>query len=341
MTPVRLTSFSHGAGCACKLGSAELTEILLPLLDHPAATHPDLVVGTATSDDAGVLLLPGSSGQALVQTVDFFTPIVDDAYDWGRVAAANALSDIYAMGATPLTALQLLGWPRETLAFDLAGRVISGGADVMAKAGCVIVGGHSIDDAEPTYGFAVTGLVQIDDVVTNAGARPGDCLVLTKPLGSGIVTTAHKAEQCPADVLTQAIEVMSTLNDVAGSALRSSGANAATDVTGFGLLGHLTEMLNASHVGAEIEVAAVPVMSGVEELLAAGYYSGGSRRNLEAATPRIDGEVASAPLLADAQTSGGLLVALPADHVDRYLGAVADAAVVGACTDRVGRITLV
>ncbi len=340
MKTVRLTSFSHGAGCACKLGSAELTQILEPLLDHPAATHPDLVVGTATSDDAGVLLLPGSSGQALVQTVDFFTPIVDDAYDWGRVAAANALSDIYAMGAVPITALQLLGWPRESLPFQLAGRVISGGADIMAKAGCVIVGGHSIDDAEPTYGFAVTGLVQIEDVVTNAGARVGDVLLLTKPLGSGVVTTALKSGGCPAAVAAQAVEVMSSLNDVAGRSLRPAGASAATDVTGFGLLGHLTEMLNASHVGAAIDVGSVPLMDGVADLYAAGFYSGGSRRNLEAARPRLEGNLDAAPLLADAQTSGGLLVALPAHRVEQYSAAVPGAVVIGRCTGDVGRIAL-
>ena len=310
------------------------------MLNHPAATHPDLVVGAATSDDAGVLLLPGSDGRALVQTVDFFTPIVDDPVAWGRIGAANALSDIYAMGAKPVSALQLLGWPRDVLPFDVAGEVIRGGADVMAEAGCVIVGGHSIDDAEPTYGFAVTGIIDIADVITNAGAQVGDRLVLTKPLGSGVVTTAIKAGVCPPTVLDEMVEVMAALNDVAGSALKPLGAHAATDVTGFGLLGHLTEMLVGAHVGAVINVESVPVVAGVVELLAAGNFPGGSKRNVAAVESRVDGREESVRLLADAQTSGGLLVALTADAATAYMEAVPGATEIGEITDQVGRIRL-
>ncbi len=284
MDSIRLTSFSHGAGCACKLSSLELSQIVGPLLEHPASRHADLIVGVATSDDAGVMRLPGGDGRVLVQTVDFFTPIVDDPGDWGRIAATNALSDIYAMGATPLTALQLLGWPRDTLAFEAASEVVLGGAEVMATAGCVIVGGHSIDDPEPTYGFAVTGLVDESGVITNGGARPGDALVLTKPLGAGIATTAHKAGRCPPGVLDQVVSNMATLNDRAGAALRPNQAHAATDVTGFGLLGHLTEMLEASGVGAVVEMSQVPVIEGIRELYRQGFYPGGSRRNLQAAS---------------------------------------------------------
>lgn len=298
------------------------------------------MVGLGTSDDSGVFLLGEGDGRALVQTVDYFTPIVDDPRDWGRIAAANALSDIYAMGATPLTALQLLGWPRDGLPFELAGEVLTGGADVMASAGCVIVGGHSIDDAEPTYGFAVTGLVEADRVVTNSGAIVGDRLVLTKPLGSGIVATAHKAGSCPPAVLAEAVEVMTRLNDVAGAALHPSAARAATDVTGFGFLGHLSEMLDASGVGAAVDVASVPYLNGVRELHDEGYYPGGSRRNLDAARDRVDGPEDDLALLADAQTSGGLLVALPADSVDEYLGLVAGSVVVGEVTSGTGRIEL-
>lgn len=336
----RLTSFSHGAGCACKLGSAELSRLLAPLLTHPAATHPDLVVGAATSDDAGVMLLPDANGRALVQTVDFFTPIVDDPADWGRIAAANALSDVYAMGATPVSALQLLGWPRDTLPFEAATEVILGGADIMAEAGVVILGGHSIDDEEPTYGFAVTGLVDIDRVVTNAGARPHDRLVLTKPLGAGVVTTAHKAGVCPPEVLERMVEEMTTLNRLAGDALHPAGAHAATDVTGFGLLGHMREMVDASSVGAVVDPARVPIVDGARDLLDQGFLSGGSRRNLEAITPRLAGDLAEATMLSDAQTSGGLLVALPPERLSDYVAAVPGAAEIGFVTDEPGRIEL-
>lgn len=311
------------------------------MLNHPSVRDPGLIVGLATSDDAGVYLLPDARRQALVQTVDYFTPIVDDAYDWGRIAAANALSDIYAMGAAPLTALQLIGWPRDLIPFEVAGRVIEGGADVMAAAGCVVVGGHSIDDREPTYGFSITGLVDPDEVVANSGARAGDRLVLTKPLGTGIIATAHKAGECPVEVLSEAVTTMTRLNDVAGSRLHRHGAHAATDVTGFGLLGHLTEMLEASRVGAVIEVGAVPTLGGVGRLYQQGFYPGGSRRNLEAAIPRLAGETRAAPILADAQTSGGLLVALPEERVDAYLSEVAGAVEIGRLDERVGQIRLV
>ncbi|MGA7271534.1 MAG: selenide, water dikinase SelD [Acidimicrobiia bacterium] len=340
MNSIRLTSFSHGAGCACKLSSVELSQIITPLVEHRASRHVDLMVGLDTSDDAGVMRLPGGDGRALVQTVDFFTPIVDDPGDWGRIAATNALSDIYAMGATPLTALQLLGWPRDTLPFEAASEVVMGGADVMAVAGCVIVGGHSIDDAEPTYGFAVTGLVDQEAVVTNAGARPGDVLVLTKPLGAGIATTAHKAGKCPPEVLARVVSTMATLNDRAGAALRPNRAHAATDVTGFGLLGHLTEILEASGVGAVIEVAKVPVIDGIRLLYEQGFYPGGSRRNLAAVSGRVEGDEDAVAILADAQTSGGLLVALPTDTVDSYLADVSGSEVVGHITDHRGRILL-
>lgn len=298
------------------------------------------MVGIATSDDAGVMRMPGGDGRALVQTVDFFTPIVDDPGDWGRIAATNALSDIYAMGAVPLTALQLIGWPRDTLPFETAAEVVQAGADVMAAAGCVIVGGHSIDDAEPTYGFAVTGLVDQEAVITNAGARPGDGLVLTKPLGAGIATTAHKAGSCPPEVLEQVVEMMSTRNVQAGAALRPNGAHAATDVTGFGLLGHLAEMLDASDTGAAIETARVPIIEGIRHLYDLGFYPGGSRRNLQAVSGRVTGEEDAVALLADAQTSGGLLVALPPDKVDSYLADVPGSVMIGDITDEAGQMVL-
>jgi selenide, water dikinase len=306
------------------------------LRTHPAATHPDLIVGTSTSDDAGVYRLSGD--RALVQTVDFFTPVVDDAYDWGRIAATNALSDVYAMGGTPLTALQMVGWPRGVIPFEVLGDVIRGGADVMAAAGCTIVGGHSIDDAEPKYGFAVTGLVDPGGVVTNAAARPGDVLVLTKPIGTGIIATAIKRGGCPENVAAAAVGWMTLLNEGAALAMRSVGVKAATDVTGFGLLGHLIEITSASVVSAVIDGAAVPVIDGAWGLLDAGYYPGGSERNVDAVKPFLIGspDPRSIRMLSDAQTSGGLLMAVAPNSVDALRTALSGhgmAVVIGSITD--------
>lgn len=281
-------------------------------------SHPDLLVGSSTSDDAGVYRI--APDRALVQTVDFFTPIVDDAYDWGRIAAANALSDVYAMGGEPLTALQLVGWPRDELPFELLTDVLRGGADVMAEAGCVIAGGHSIDDAEPKYGFAVTGWVHPDRVVANRGARPGDRLILTKPLGTGIIATAVKAGSCEPRVLEGAIASMTRLNARAAAAMSRVGVSAATDVTGFGLLGHLHEILTASDVSAVIDVDSVPILPGAWELLDQGFYPGGSRRNGESLTGSVMGaDDRSRMMLWDAQTSGGLLISIARDRVGRLV----------------------
>ncbi len=300
--------------------------------NHTATSHPDLLIGIGTSDDAGVYAL--GDGRALVQTVDIFTPVVDGATDWGRIAAANALSDIYAMGATPLTALQYLAWPRDVLPFDLASEVVSGGMDVMADADCTVVGGHSIDSPEPTYGFAVTGVADSDVLVSNSGGQADDVLILTKPLGMGIITTAIKREKCPSDLADEAIESMATLNAVAGAALRGHHANAATDVTGFGLLGHLREVCEASGVGAVVEFDRVPIMRGVADLLAQGIWAGGSQRNLESLEPTVDSRVDDDQLrlLVDAQTSGGLLVALPEGSSDGYLRAVPGSSIIGRLT---------
>lgn len=328
---VRLTSFSHGAGCGCKLSADELAAIVGPLVEHPAYKANQLVVGIETSDDAGIWRL--DDGTSLVQTVDFITPIVDDAYDWGRIAAANALSDIYAMGGRPMTALQVVAWPREHLPFELLREVMRGGADVLGEAGTTIVGGHSIDDPEPKYGFAITGTV--DQPVTNAGARVGDALVLTKPLGMGIVTTAMKRGICPPGLAQEAVKVMTTLNADAARAVLTAQAHAATDVTGFGLLGHLGELTRASKVGATIEAAAVPVLAGLEELLEAGAFSGGSTRNLASARASITNQGASESMLmilADAQTSGGLIISLPPSKVAEIEELVPSAVVIGVTT---------
>lgn len=292
-------------------------------------THADLLVGIGNSDDAGVFAL--ENGRALVQTVDIFTPVVDSPRDWGRIAAANALSDIYAMGATPVTALQYLAWPRDVLSFDLASEVIAGGLDVMVEAKCTVVGGHSIDGPEPTFGYAITGIADVDSIVTNAGAEAGHVLVLTKPLGIGIITTAIKREACPPEVAAKAVEQMATLNDVAGAALQPHHASAATDVTGYGLLGHLSELCAASDVGATIELDSVPIIPGARELLARRMWAGGSQRNLISVEPDIESgrDVEAWKPLVDAQTSGGLLVALPKERAGDYLDAVPGAVRIG------------
>jgi selenide,water dikinase len=297
-------------------------------------------VGIATGDDAGVFAL--GDGRALIQTVDIFTPVVDSPADWGRIAAANALSDIYAMGGTPITALQYLAWPRDELSFDIATEVVSAGLDVMAQARCTVVGGHSIDSPEPTYGFAVTGTALVDDVVTNAGAVPGDVIVLTKPLGMGAITTAIKRGKCPPELAAEAIELMATLNDVAGAALAAHGAHAATDVTGYGLLGHLQEVCAASGAGATIELDSVPILEGVADLIERGMWAGGSQRNLRWIEPLLetDRTIESVKPLIDAQTSGGLLVFLPEGRVEGYLADVPGAVRVGeVVADKALRVT--
>jgi selenide, water dikinase len=291
-----------------------------------ATEHPDLLVGIAGSDDAGVIRI--SDELALVQSVDFFTPIVDDAALWGRIAAANALSDIYAMGGTPFTALQLLSWPRDTLDWDLAARVIDGGLAVLAEAGCTLLGGHSIDDPEPKYGFAVTGFVHPDRIITNAAGAAGDVLVLTKPLGTGVITTALKAGAAPQATVDRATVVMSRLNREASAAALASGVVAGTDVTGFGLLGHLREIADASGLGAIVDAGAVPIIEGARELAEAGHYPGGSRRNLRSLEDAVDEDGVddtTLRLLADAQTNGGLLLAVDPER----LGVLAERLVEG------------
>lgn len=284
--------------------------------------------------------------RALVATVDFFTPIVDDARAWGRIAAANALSDIYAMGARPLFALNLVGWPREQLPFSLLGEVLGGAAEVAREAGCAIVGGHSIDDAEPKFGMAVFGEAHPARLLTNAGARPGDRLVLTKPLGTGILTTALKRDLLGEAGLEEAVRVMATLNAGAARAALRAGVSAATDVTGFGLAGHLGNLLSASGVGARVQAGAVPILAGAHGLVEQGVVPGGTRRNLAAATHvRWDASVGEAErlLLTDAQTSGGLLLAVGPERLEMLLQALAEertpaAAVIGTVTEDHGQL---
>lgn len=327
-----LTSLSHGAGCGCKLPAAALLPVVRELA---ASTDERLLVGSATADDAAVFRLTDEI--ALVQTIDFFTPIVDDPYDFGRIAAANALSDVYAMGGTPLTALNVVAFPLERLGVEVLGEILRGGVDVVASAGAAVVGGHSIDDPEPKYGLAVTGIVHPAEIFTNAGAVAGDLLVLTKPLGVGVISTARKRglSDDPRP-LERAVEVMTTLNAAGAAAARDAGAHAVTDVTGFGLLGHLHNLCRASGVAAVVDADRVPAIDGVIGLLGdpeGRAVSGGSRRNRDYAdtfTTFADGlPAAREHLVCDATTSGGLLVAVAEDRAALVPGAVVGRIVVG------------
>jgi selenide,water dikinase len=300
-------------------------------------THhdPSLLVGLDAPDDAAVYRI--SPDVAIVQTVDFFTPIVDDAYSWGRIAAANALSDVYAMGASPKTALNLVGWPRE-LGFDLLGAVIDGAGDACDEAGVTIVGGHSIEDPEPKFGLSVTGVVHPDRIVTKTGATPGSELILTKPLGMGIISSGIKEGKTTAGTAERAIRIMSTLNRSASEAMIEVGVEAATDVTGFGLIGHLLQMLDG-RLDADLDRGNVPVLEEAAELAAAGILPGGSRRNREAGAPSVDPgplDEARMAVLYDAQTSGGLLMAVPPGKLDPMMRALADRGVDGAA--RIGAL---
>jgi selenide, water dikinase len=300
------------------------------------AAAGDLLVGAAEADDAAVLRLDDE--RALVFTTDFFTPIVDDPGDWGRIAAANALSDVYAMGGRPVLALNLTAWPGETLPLSILADVLRGGASVAAAAGCLVVGGHTIDDPEPKYGMAVIGLASPTRLFTIDAARPGDTLVLTKAIGTGVVATAHKRGAASDAALAAAVASMTTLNAAASEAALASGVVAATDVTGFSLLGHLHRMLRASGGGAVVEAGSVPLLPGALELTSAGYVSGGTRNNMAYLEPwaTFSPEVPEsvAVLLQDAQTSGGLLLATSSPDA-----LVAELARRGAIAAVIGRLT--
>ncbi len=310
--PLRLTEYSRGAGCACKLSPVELGLVLGAL---PPILDPNVMAGMAAREDAAVYRI--APDRALVATVDFFTPIVDDPTEFGAIAAANALSDVYAMGARPLFALGITAFPREKLSTGLMEKIVSGGATKMGEAGIAVVGGHSVDDPEPKFGYAVVGEVHPDHIVTHAGARPGDLLYLTKPLGSGLVTTAVKRGLCPPALARHAVAVMTHLNRDASIAMLDCGATAATDVTGYGLIGHLANVAG----GADIELQAIPFMDGVRNLADRDLFSGGSRRNHAAYAQQVDwGGVQELDqlMLCDAQTSGGLLVAIPPENSGRF-----------------------
>lgn len=309
------------------------------LRDLTSASHDHLLVGPETGDDAAVWRL--DDDRALVATADFITPVVDDARTWGRVAATNSVSDIYAMGGRPLFGLNLVAWNRDELSLELLGEVLAGASDVATAGGWVIAGGHTVDDPEPKFGLAVVGEIHPDDLTTVAGLRPGDVLVLTKPVGTGVVTTALKADRVPAAVLDAAVAEMVRSNASAAAAARAAGATGATDITGFGLLGHLRNMLVGSGVAAEIDVPAVPVLAGARELAEAGLVPGGSARNLDHVRPLLQGledhDETTVTLLADAQTSGGLLFG--ASSMEAAEQAVATLTTDGHTAAVIGRVT--
>ena len=302
----------------------------------PPPTDPNLLVGINTADDAGVYRL--SADTALVQTVDFFSPVVDDPYWFGAIAAANALSDVYAMGGRPLTALNLAGFPVGSVSLDVLAEILRGGADKTREAGVTIVGGHTVDDAEPKFGLAVTGLIHPERIVTNAGGRDGDLLVLTKLLGSGIATTAIKRGVAPSELEATVVAVMATLNRAASEAMLAAGAGAATDVTGFGLLGHLGEMALGSGLAATVTASAVPLLDGILGLAEQGVVPGGTRRNLASLDGRltVDPSIPEALrlVLGDAQTSGGLLIAIAPDKLAALLGGLSARETQGAVIGR-------
>ncbi|MFH1755470.1 MAG: selenide, water dikinase SelD [Candidatus Latescibacterota bacterium] len=332
----KLTAYTHGLGCACKLRPQELEKVLASL---PAPDDPDVIVGTDTSDDAAVYRL--NDRLAIVQTVDFFTPIVDDPYWFGAISAANSLSDIYAMGARPLFALNIVGFPSGRLPMSVLETILRGALDKAAEAGISVIGGHTVEDTEPKFGLAVTGVIDPSRLLRNNTAQPGDVLVLTKPLGVGIISTAAKRGLAEEDVIRESIEVMAMLNRAASEALHDAGCNACTDITGFGLLGHLRELAAGSRVDVELSARAVPILQAAVRFAGAGIVPGGTLNNLDhvADHVRFSNEVSKAMqlVLADAQTSGGLLASLPAHKAEAFLAVLREAGVKDAAV--IGRIT--
>ncbi len=312
---VKLTSLSRGAGCACKLPLPKLEALFASLQGDLDTASGDLLVGAIEGDDAAVYRL--DSERALILTTDFFTPIVDDAYDWGRIAAANALSDVYAMGGRPLIAVNLTAWPGNSLPMDVLAAVLSGGASIAREAGCIVAGGHTIDDPIPKYGMAVLGIARPDRLFRIDRLAPGDILVLTKPLGTGVISTAIKHESAQPEWVEESVASMTRLNADASMVAQDVGIVAATDVTGFGLLGHLHRMVRASGCAAEIDATALPLLPGAREAVAAGFVPGGTRANTEHLAPMIQVDAAVPAELAvlahDAQTSGGLLLGVPVE----------------------------
>jgi selenium donor protein len=333
---VKLTHYSHGLGCGCKLRPQFLEKLLASL---PIPNDPALLVGTGSNDDAAVYKI--NDQQAIVQTVDFFTPIVDDPYDFGAIAATNAISDIYAMGGKPLFALNIVAFPSKKLAPEILEQILKGASDKAAEAGISIVGGHSIDDEEPKFGMTVTGIIHPDRILTNNHARVGDVLILTKPIGTGIISTAIRKEIADQDAMTEAITWMKTLNRDAAEVLGDFPVSTCTDVTGFGLMGHLTEVTRGSGMDAEVFFSKVPFMGRIEEYAEAGAVSGGTRGNYEYYSTWIEWDESLSPnerfMLSDAQTSGGLLISIPELWAGKLIEALHTAGVKVAVA--IGKIT--
>jgi selenide,water dikinase len=344
-TPIKLTSFSHGGGCGCKIAPGVLSEILKN--SHGFPVPKELMVGIETSDDAAVYKL--NDEQALIATTDFFMPIVDDPYDFGRIAATNAISDVYAMGGTPIMALALVGMPVNKLPLDTIGQIIRGGESICADAGIPIAGGHTIDSVEPIYGLVVLGLVHPSKVKRNSGARAGDVLVLGKPLGVGVLSAALKKDMLDADGYAAMIANTTKLNKPGQALSTMAGVHALTDVTGFGLLGHLLELVRGAGLEAQLDMANIPLLPGVEQLARDGYFTGASGRNWDAYGKDVQLAASIDPaqqaLLTDPQTSGGLLVACDPASVDEVLALFAregfeGAAVIGRMTEGTPRVTV-
>jgi selenide, water dikinase len=337
---VSLTQNVKAAGCAAKLGPADLAQILHNL---PTFRHPDVIVGTETSDDAGVFRL--RDDLAIVNTVDFFTPIVDDPFTFGQIAAANAISDIYAMGADPRTALNIVGFPRGTMDIEVLGEILKGGGEKAREAGVVVIGGHSLIDEEVKYGMAVTGEIHPDRVTRNVGVRAGDALVLTKALGTGIITTALKQRKATKESVDAAIASMTTLNEAGSRIMRNFTVHACSDVTGFALLGHSQEMAAGGEVTIVLESAALPLLPGAQRLAEEGHLTGGCRRNRAYLQDKVSVDESVNPGIVeigfDPQTSGGLLIALPMADAPRlvaelHAGGVTAATIVGHAIARQG-----
>ena len=344
-TPIKLTSFSHGGGCGCKIAPGVLAEILKNSAGFPVPK--ELMVGIETADDAAVYKL--NDEQALIATTDFFMPIVDDAYDFGRIAATNAISDVYAMGGTPIMALALVGMPVNKLPLETIGQIIRGGEAICAEAGIPIAGGHTIDSVEPIYGLVVLGLVHPSKVKRNADARPGDVLILGKPLGVGVLSAALKKDALDADGYAAMIANTTKLNKPGKALADMAGVHALTDVTGFGLAGHLLELARGAKLGAHLDMAAIPLLPGVEQLAHDGFITGASARNWEAYGHDLTLAAGITPaqqaLLSDPQTSGGLLVSCDPASVDEVLALFARdgfdrAAVIGTMQAGPARVTV-
>ncbi|WP_166242315.1 selenide, water dikinase SelD [Paenibacillus turpanensis] len=344
---IKLTSLSSKGGCGCKIGPGELSQILRSIPE--GVRDPNLLVGTETNDDAGVYKL--SDDLALVQTVDFFTPIVDDPYSFGQVAAANALSDVYAMGGKPLTVLNIVAFPIKTLDKAILGEILRGAADKVREAGAALVGGHSIDDQEPKFGLAVTGTIHPDRVRTNAGAKPGDKIIVTKPIGVGILTTSIKKDQLSPEEVSRVTRVMTTLNKTAAETMEPYHVHACTDITGFGLIGHTLEMAKGSGVEIRLYQDRVPVLPRVRELAEAGFVPGGTKNNFNHVKDSVTFDASidqiGQYILCDAVTSGGLLIAVEGSQADELVAKLkangVEASLIGevfAAQSQEGRITV-